>query len=69
MIIRTGRSYEPSVAPSYIFKRGPRDLIEEAATASALLIKGRMPIIPSKINGVDNFQEMVRRIIPIGGPA
>lgn len=69
MIVRTGRSFEPSVAQSYIFKRGPRDLIQEAQTASALMIKGRLPLIPSKINGIDNFQEMVRRIIPIGGPA
>jgi len=66
MIMRTGRSFEPVLAPSYIFKYGARDFIQEAKTATALVMKGRLPLLPTKIEGLDNFQRMVRRIIPIG---
>jgi heterodisulfide reductase subunit C len=67
MIMRTGRSFEPVLAPSYIFEYGARGLIEEVQTATVLLLKGRLPLLPTKIKGIDNFQRMVRRIIPIGG--
>lgn len=69
MIMRTGRSFEPVLAPAYIFEYGPRGLIDEARTASALLLKGRLPLLPTKIKGLDSFQRMVRRIIPVGGPS
>lgn len=69
MIMRTGRSFEPVLAPSYIFKYGTRDLIQEAQTASALVLKGRLPLLPKKIKGLENFRQMVRRIIPVGGPS
>lgn len=67
MIMRTGRSFEPILAPSYIFTYGARDLIQEAQMASTLVLKGRMPLLPKKIKRLDNFRKMVRRIIPIGG--
>ena len=67
MIMRTGRSFEPVLAPSYIFEYGPRGLIDEVQTATALLLKGRLPLLPARIKGLDNFQRMVRRIIPLGG--
>ncbi|MEE8121273.1 MAG: 4Fe-4S dicluster domain-containing protein [Anaerolineales bacterium] len=66
MIMRTGRFFEPVLAP-LIFKYGARDLIQEAQTASALVLKGRLPLLPRKIKRIDNFRRMVRRIIPIGG--
>ncbi len=69
MIVDTGRSFEPILAPSYIFKYGPRGLLDEAQTATALLLKGRLPLLPTRIKGLDKFQRMVKRIIPIGGPA
>jgi len=68
MIMRTGRSFEPVLAPSYIFKRGPRGVLEEAQMATSLLIKGRMPILPARIKRIENFRRMVRRIVPVGGP-
>lgn len=67
MIVRTGRSFEPVLAPSYVFEYGPRNLIEEIQTATGLLLKGRLPLLPTKIKGLDSFQRMVKRIIPIGG--
>lgn len=67
MIVRTGRSFEPVLAPSYIFEYGPRGLLDEAQTATALLLKGRLPLLPTKIKGIDSFQRMVQRIVPLGG--
>jgi heterodisulfide reductase subunit C len=66
MIMRTGRSFEPVLAPSYIFKYDTRDIIQEAQTATSLVLKGRMPLLPKKIKRLDNLRRMVRRIIPIG---
>ena len=39
----------------------------EAQTASALVLKGRMPLLPKRIDRIENLREVVRRIIPIGG--
>lgn len=66
MIVRTGRSFEPVLAPSYIFKYGTREMIEEAQTATALVLKGRLPLLPTRIKRLENFQRMVKRIIPLG---
>jgi hypothetical protein len=67
MIMRTGRTFEPVLAPTYVFKYGTRKMLEEARTAATLLLKGRLPLLPKKIKRLDNFRQMVRRIIPIGG--
>lgn len=69
MIFRNGRSFEPILAPTYVFKGGAREMLEEARMASSLLLKGRMPLLPKKIDRIENLQEMVRRIIPIGEPS
>jgi len=69
MIMRTGRSFEPILAPSYIFKYDTRGIIQEAQTATALVLTGRMPLLPKKIKRLDNFRQMVRRIFPIGDPS
>lgn len=66
MIVRTGRSFEPILAPTYLLKFNAIDLIREAQTASTLILKGRMPLLPKKLKGLKNFQRMVKRIIPIG---
>jgi heterodisulfide reductase subunit C2 len=68
-IVGSGRSFEPALAPSYLFKYGPRGLIQEAETATSLVLKGRMPLLPTKIKRLKAFQNMVRRIIPIGEPS
>jgi heterodisulfide reductase subunit C len=67
MIMRTGRSFEPILAPTYITKYGTREMFEEVRTASALFFKGRMPLLPKRIKRLDNLRQMVRRIIPLGG--
>jgi heterodisulfide reductase subunit C len=65
-IIRSGRSYEPLLAPTYMFTFGPREFFEEALTATKLMIKGRIPVLPPRIKHLDNFKEMIQRIIPVG---
>lgn len=67
MIMRTGRSFEPVLAPTYVFKRGVRGLFAEAQTASMLMLKGRLPLLPQKIDRLEDFKRMVRRIVPLGG--
>ena len=37
--------------------------------ATGLVLSGKMPLLPKKIKGLKNFQQMVRRIIPIGEPS
>ncbi len=66
MIVDSGRSFEPLLAPTYIFSYGPQGLVQEAQTATGLMLKGRLPLLPKKIKGLKTFQNMVRRIIPIG---
>jgi heterodisulfide reductase subunit C len=69
MIMRTGKSYEPALAPSYILKYGARGFIQEAQMGTTLIMKGRMPIVPARIKRIKNFKNMIGRIIPVGGSA
>lgn len=67
MIMRTGRSYEPILAPAYIFSMGIKGMIQEATMASEMMLKGRIPLLPPRIKRLENFKRMVSRIIPVGG--
>jgi heterodisulfide reductase subunit C len=67
MIVRGGRSFEPVLAPSYIFSFGMREFLLEIQNATELLLKGRLPVIPARIKRLDNFKRMIGRIIPMGG--
>ncbi len=67
MIVRGGRSFEPVLAPSYIFSFGMRELLLEIQGATELLLKGRLPLLPPRIKRLDNFKRMIGRIIPMGG--
>lgn len=66
MILNIGRSYEPVLAPAYIFSYGLREFLQEAQTATSLMLKGRLPLLPGRINRLTNFRRMIGRIIPIG---
>jgi quinone-modifying oxidoreductase, subunit QmoC len=65
-ILRSGRSFEPVLAPSYMFSFGPKEIFQEVLTASKMMLKGRVPVLPPRIKRLKNFKEMVRRIIPVG---
>ena len=66
-IMRSGKSYEPVLAPSYLFSFGAREFLQEAQTATSMMLKGRIPVLPSTIKRLENFKRMVNRIIPMGG--
>lgn len=66
MILRTGRSYEPVLATTYLFTYALPEMVQEAQTATALMIKGRLPLLPARIKRLDNFKRMIKRIIPLG---
>ncbi len=65
-IVRGGRSYEPILAPAYMFSFGVREFFQEAITATNLMLKGRVPVIPARIKRLDNFRRMISRVIPVG---
>ena len=65
-IMKSGRSYEPILATSYLFTYGVQDFLQEAQTATSLMLKGRLPLLPPRIKRLENFRRMVRRIIPMG---
>jgi Fe-S oxidoreductase len=67
--LNSGRSYEPVLAPTYMFNFGPKEFFQEALTATNLMLKGRIPVLPPRIKRLDNFKKMIRRIIPVGGPS
>jgi heterodisulfide reductase subunit C len=69
MIVNSGRSFEPLLAATYLPKFSARDIIQEGLTATGLVLSGKMPLLPKKIKGLKKFQQMVRRIIPIGEPS
>ncbi|MCX7827344.1 MAG: hypothetical protein N2689_17575, partial [Verrucomicrobiae bacterium] len=65
-IVRTGRSYEPVLATSYFFTLGLKEMLLEAQSATLLMLKGRIPVLPARIKRLENFKRMIKRIIPIG---
>jgi hypothetical protein len=67
MIVRGGRSFEPILAPSYIFSFHLHEFLIEVQGATELLLKGRLPLIPARIKRLDEFKRMIGRIIPMGG--
>ena len=64
-IMKSGRSYEPVLATTYLFSFGVQDFLQEAATATGLMLKGRLPILPARIKRLENFKRMVRKIVPV----
>ena len=68
-IMLTGRTFEPVLAPSYIFKFKAREFFLEMQNAVELMIMGRLPLLPPRIKRLENFKRVIRRIIPMGGEA
>jgi heterodisulfide reductase subunit C len=66
MILRSGRSYEPVLAPSYMLSFNLREFLQEAQTATGLMLKGRLPLLPPRIRRLDQFKRMLERVLPMG---
>jgi heterodisulfide reductase subunit C len=65
-ILRSGRSYEPVLATTYLFSAGVKEFIQEATMATGLMLKGRLPILPPRIKRLENFRRMISRVVPLG---
>ncbi len=65
-VARSGRSYEPLLAPTYMFSFGPKDFFQEVVMATKMILKGRMPILPPRVKRIDNFKSMIRKTTPMG---
>lgn len=69
MIVRTGRSWEPALAPAYLGRSGLRSTIAEIRMATALVLRGRLPLVPRWIKARRGLRAMLRHIVPVGGRA
>lgn len=67
-ILKAGRSYEPVLATSYLFTFGLQEMLMEAQTATNLMLKGRIPVLPPRIKRLENFKKVIQKIIPLGKP-
>ena len=67
MIFQSGRSFEPVLATTYLFSLDIKEFIGEVQTATGLMLKGRLPMLPPRIKRLKNFKRMIGRIIPVGG--
>jgi len=65
-ILGSGRSYEPVLATSYLFTYGVQDFLQEAFTATSLMLKGRLPLLPPRIKRLENFKRVIRKLLPMG---
>ena len=65
-IARSGRSYEPILAPTYIFGFGAKEFFQEVQGATKMMLRGRIPVLPTKIKRLKKFRNMMKRIIPVG---
>jgi heterodisulfide reductase subunit C len=66
MIVRSGKSFEPILAATYLPKFSASDIVQEALTGTGLVLSGKLPLLPKRIKRLKNFQKMVKRIIPFG---
>jgi len=66
MIVTYGRSYEPALAATYLPKYSAANIMEEALIASGLVLNGKLNLLPKKIKRIKNFQNVVKRILPLG---
>lgn len=66
-ILRTGRSFEPALAPSFIFRNGPGGLACDISNAIGLFLRGRLPLVPSRVKRIKNLRSVLARILPLGG--
>ena len=66
MIIRGGRSYDPLLAHSYMSHFGPKEFFDEVINASKMMLKGKIPVLPPRIKRLENFKNMIKKIIPLG---
>jgi len=68
-VAHNGRSYEPILATSYVFGFSAKEFFKEVQGATKMMLKGRIPVLPSRIKHLKNFQKMINRIVSVGEEA
>lgn len=66
MVVKTGKSYEPGLAPTFMFRYGMRGMIDNMQLGMSLFNKKRIAILPKTVKRIKNFRRVLNRIIPIG---
>jgi heterodisulfide reductase subunit C len=66
IVVKTGKSYEPGLAPTFMFKYGMRGVLDNMNMGMSLLQKKRMAIFPKTVKRIKNFRRVLNRIIPVG---
>ncbi len=66
IVVKTGKSYEPGLAPTFMFKYGIRGMLDNMSMGMGLLQRRRMAIVPKTVKRIKNFRRVLNRIIPIG---
>jgi heterodisulfide reductase subunit C len=66
IVVRTGKSYEPGLAPAFMFRYGVRGILDNMNLGLNLFMKGRMAVLPKAVKRIGNFRKVLNRIIPIG---
>jgi len=66
IVVKTGKSYEPGLAPAFMFKSGVRGLVDNMTMGMALFNKGRISVFPKSVKRIDSFRKVLNRIIPVG---
>ncbi|MCD6309625.1 MAG: 4Fe-4S dicluster domain-containing protein [Candidatus Eremiobacteraeota bacterium] len=59
---RYGRSYEIELLIRYYLGTNPLGLIGQSPLGAALFFKGRLPLLPTKIKGIDQLQKIIKAI-------
>ncbi|MBF0314458.1 MAG: 4Fe-4S dicluster domain-containing protein [Oligoflexia bacterium] len=55
-----GRIFEPMLAAIYNLRSG--DLFKDASKGPSLLVKGKLPLLPHRINGIKEFQRIFKNV-------
>ncbi len=66
IVVKSGKSYEPGLAPTFMFKYGIRGVIDNVSMGMSLFQKKRMAIVPKTVKRIKNFRRVLNRIIPVG---
>lgn len=67
IVKRYGRIYEPELAPSFITRVGIGGAIGNAIFGLKMFKKGRMPILPKKMEKMNGFKKMIRKVNELRG--
>ena len=69
MVSTYGRAHELQVLMKYMMFHHPVRLARQTGVGMRMMFKGRMPLFPHRIEGIDKFRAMVERAVALEGGA